>query len=182
MFPAPVASPTTEFGKTPAQVIRATVILGILGTAAVAGLVRLLTRPHSPFGSMFAETGAPTAALYAVAIAPVWLLAAYGCWRSLRDTQRFRLGEEGLEVTGPLGGYVVPWSAMSEAAVTPGGALGLKLSERDTLVASHRGTPQQREWLRTMERFGEWDLLYPQSELGRPAAEVLVWVRDRSGL
>ena len=65
-------------------------------------------------------------------------------------------------------------------------AAGLKTIEdalemrRRILIAYERAEREpdpekQREWLRTLEPFGEWDLLYPRSELGRPPEEV----RDR---
>jgi hypothetical protein len=49
--------------------------------------------------------------------------------------------------------------------------------DREKVVPTHRGNDRQREWLRTQEPFGDWDFLYPASDLGTDADGVLAAIK-----
>jgi hypothetical protein len=172
------STPEHEFGKSPGEMARAALWLVLLGSAAVVGVVRLLTNPTGLLGRAYASTGLPPWPAYAIGVGIVLALALYGYLRAVRDADRFRVTRDGLEVRGPLGFYRVPWADVAEVSVTAAGALGLKLRSREAMLSSHDGTERQQEWLRTMEPFGDWDLMYPASELGVPAADVLGWINE----
>lgn len=181
MSPEP---PVRCFGRTRAQAARAALILALLGCGAIVAVVRLLTRPATPIGIVFKATGIPPQLILGAGCAAVLALAAAGYVISMRAADRFALTPEGLDVNGRLGFYTLAWRNIARVATTPTGALGISIKDREAVLETHRGTPQQREWLRTMEPFGEWDFLYPRADLGCPAEQVVGWVEphlDGSG-
>lgn len=166
------------FGRTPRDAARAAVILALLGCGAVAAVERLLTRPHTPLGEAIAATGIPGFIPLALGVGAVLALSLIGYFKSVRAAEVYRLTEGGFQVRGSLGEYTLAWDNISDAAVTPGQALGFRVRSRERVLETHRGSDQQREWLATMEPFGEWDFLYPRADLGRPPEQVLEWVRS----
>jgi hypothetical protein len=173
-------SPEAEerrFGRTPAQAARAAVVLALLGIGAVGAGVRFLTRPGSPLAAAFAVTGIPPLLLFVAGSAAVIALAAGGFFQAVRAADRFRLTRVGLEVSGRLGAYCLGWDNVAAAGIS----LGIRVHSREAVLATHAGTPRQREWLRTMEPFGDWDFLYPRADLGVPPAEVLRWIDAARG-
>lgn len=170
-------APPSWFGRSPAQAARGALVLTVLGCLAVLAVTRLLTRPHTPTGEAFRAAGVPASVPVAVGLPGVVALAAYGYLRSVRTAPRFRISEQGLTVVGPPGEYTVERNNLADMGITSTGALGLRLESRERLLATHRGTEQQREWLRTAEPYGEWDLVFHPSELGRSPEEVLSWLR-----
>ena len=161
-----------RFGRTPGQSFRAAAILALLGGAAVVGVGRFLTAPRGPLGPAYAATGLPEWLVPGIGAACVALLAVLGLFRSLREAPRFEIGPEGFSVSGTYGSYQVRWENLAAAEATGTGALGLRLRDREALLATHTGTPQQREWLATLEPIGGWDLLFPAADLGRDPETV----------
>jgi hypothetical protein len=177
MNPDPSRLSPPVFGRTPSHAARAAILLALLGGAAVAGVERFLTRPHTPIGDAFLATGIPPWLPLVLGLGIVLALAVFGYWRSVRSAEQFRLTSEGLQVDGPLGCYVLEWRNIREAEVTPTGSLGIRVADRDAVLQTHQGTEQQREWLRTMEPYNGWDFLYPQADLGYPPETVLSWLQ-----
>jgi hypothetical protein len=169
---------THTFGRTPGQSARGALLLAVLGGAAVWGLGRLLFAPRSPFEPVLRGLGIPEWAIPAAGGAVSLALGLLGLRWSLRGAPRFRVTDQGLDITGPLGSYRVDWANLEQAGEAAGGALGLRLRSREALLATHQGSSRQREWLRTQEPFGDWDLLFPAAELGVPVAQALGWLRE----
>lgn len=165
--------PVLTFGRSPAQSARGAVLFGLLGSLLAAGLARMVTRPGSPLGMLWEATGSPVWLAYLLGCGLAWGVAGFGFARAVIQRPRFTVSKEGFAVSGTLGHYRIDWDNVREAGVTRTGALGLKLRDREALLATHRGTERQREWLRTMESFGEWDLVYQPAELGAPGHRVL---------
>ncbi len=172
MSPEPPDLPVS-FGRTPAQEARGALILAVLGGAVAWMIGASLARPTSPVGSLLQSWGLPPASLpaFAVLLALVLAMVAYATTNANRRFYRFTA--DGLEVTESLGTYVLGWDNMKQTGEAVGGGLGVRVHDRGRVLESHLGTPQQREWLRTMEPYGEWDFLYPKEDLGIPVAEVL---------
>jgi len=174
---SPENGPPDSFGRTPGSAARAALVLALLGSAAVLGLFRALVRPHTPLGDVFLAAGIPPMLLPLAGLAGVVGVAAAGYHRAVRTAERFRIGRAGLEVRSPLyGEYVFAWENVARAELTPGGSLGLNVRDREGLLETHRGSERQRELLRTVEPFGEWDFLFHRAELGFPAETVLAWM------
>jgi hypothetical protein len=169
------------FGRTRWQAARAALLIALLGCGVVAWLERVLTRPQTPLGEAFHATGIPPLLPFLLGTSVVVVVALMGFWQSVRTAERYRLTERGLEVEGTLGGYTLEWENIRRAEVTSTGALGIQVTSREAVVATHRGTEAQRELLRTTEPFGTWDYLFTRPELGRRPAEVLEWMRPRLG-
>lgn len=172
-------APTIELGRTWAQAARGAVILALLGCGAILFLLGLLTRRNNPAGELFHQTGTPPAAVLLTGCVCVALIAAYGFRRAVRLAPRFRIADCGFTVSGALGEYTLEWSNVREIGITPAGALGFKVAERSAVVATHVGTAQQREWLRTTEPYGEWDYLFHPGELGVSAQQACDWLAQR---
>jgi hypothetical protein len=168
--------PVRTFGRTPTAAARGAAVLALLGVGAVTVVLRLLTRPGTPVGEAFAATGIPAPLVVGIGAGAVIALAAAGYLRAVRSAERFVVSAEALEVTGPMGSYRIEWSNVREAGAGPGGGLGINVRSRAQLLATFRGTDAQREWLRTLEPFGEWDLLYHRAETGHDAGEILAWL------
>lgn len=175
---SPDPRPTSWFGRTVAQAVRGAVILSILGCGAIIAVERYLTRPNTPLGESFRATGIPPTLPLILGIGSVFAIAFGAAWTSVRNAPRFRITEQGFDVDGTLGRYHLAWDNVHEVGVTSTGALGIRIDDRDAVLATHEGTVQQREWLRTMEPYGEWDFLFQRAELGHPGAQVLEWVRE----
>jgi hypothetical protein len=158
--------------QTVGQSARAAVLLGLLFSLLIYGLVRLITKTGTPLGTVVAGGGFPVPLVYALALGAVWAIALVGFFQAATRAPRLEVRPDGLRVVGQLGSYRLSWPNIREAAVTRSGALGLRLARREEMLETHEGTPQQREWLRTMEPFGEWDLVFNRAELGRPASEA----------
>jgi hypothetical protein len=173
---SPDPSPPGEFGRSPAQAVRAALVLAALGGGAVVAVERFLTRPGTPLGEAFARTGVPPAVPLIAGVAIVVVFAGMGLRQSHRSITRFRMSEVGLEVTDNLGAYILEWTNIAGAEVTRAG-LGVRVVDREAVLRTHRGTGRQREWLRTMEPYGEWDFLFPQAELGHSPEAVLSWLQ-----
>jgi hypothetical protein len=162
-----------EFGRTAATAARGAAVLTLLGCSAVLALYRLFLRRGTPAGDLLAATGLPPEVILLVGVPPVLGLAWYGYVRSMRTAERYRITAEGLMVTGSLGRYTLAWEDIEHAEVSPSGALGIRIHDREALLATHEGTPKQREWLRTQEPFGDWDFLFHRADLGCNAQTVL---------
>ncbi len=170
-------APGDWFGRTPAQVARAAVLLCVFGGGAVVAVERMLTRAGTPLGIAYRSTGLPLWLPLVTGCSAVLVFAAIGAWQSLTSRERYRITPEALEVEGPMGCYRIRWTNVADAGVAAGGALGIRLRDPATLVETHVGTSQQREWLATARLYGEWDLLYPRASLGREGSVVLDWIR-----
>lgn len=166
-----------EFGRNRRQSARGAFILALLGFGAILALDRFLNRPHSPAAEFFRAARIPEWLPKIVGFACVAAVALYGYWRSVRSAPRFRLSKSGLAVKGALGTYTLECPNIREVAVTRAGALGIRVADRVRVLATHQGSPQQREWLRTTEPYGEWDFLFDQAELGVPAEDVVQWIQ-----
>lgn len=175
---SPEPRPISWFGRTAAQAGRGALILALLGCGAILSVERYLVRPHTPVGEAFRATGISPVVPLAVGIGSVLAIAVGAAWTSVRTAPRFRISEQGFEVEGSLGRYRLDWANVEEVGVAPAGALGFRVVDREAMLATHQGTEHQREWLRTMEPYGEWDLLFQRAELGHPAARVLEWIRE----
>jgi len=175
---SPDPRPASWFGRTVAQAVRGAIILSVLGCGAIVSLERYLVRPNTPIGEAFRATGIPPALPLVLGIGCVIAIAAGAAWTSVRAAPRFRITEQGLDVESSVGRYRFDWENVREVGVTSTGALGIQVDDRDALLATHEGTAQQREWLRTMEPYGEWDFLFQRAELGHRAAWVLEWIRE----
>jgi hypothetical protein len=170
----PEAAAHHRFGRTPAEALRAALVFAVLGCGLVLGVVRLITRPQSPLGVLLG--GVPPAILDGAGIALVAAFAVGGYFKALRSADIFLVTPEGLRVRGALGSYLLAWDNVREAGAAAGGALGIGVRDREAVLRTHEGTPRQREWIRTMEPFGEWDYLYPRADLGVPVEEILGWL------
>ena len=153
-------------------------LLALLGVGMLLYLYRLLARSQGPIGQFFLATGISPLLPVGIGVGCVLFLAVSGYLKSRQAAERFLLDERGLTVTGPLGEYRLEWQNVCRADVTPGDALGICVRDRDAVLRTHRGTAQQREWLATMELFGEWDFLFPRADLGRRPETVFGWVRE----
>jgi hypothetical protein len=176
---SPDPSPSSvgrTFGRTAGQAARAAFLLALLGWGAVWYLDRLLTRKGTPVGEVLLRFGFPPGVTSVVGGVCVAAIAAYGFWKSVRSTDRFRIAEDGLHVTGSLGQYVLEWPNLKELGVTAGGSLGVRVRDRGALLATHKGSAEQRHWLETMPPFGEWDLVFPRADLGVSPETVLGWL------
>jgi hypothetical protein len=177
----PEPRPESWFGRTVNQAVRGATILSLLGCGAIISLQRYLVRPNTPIGEAFHAAKIPPQLPLVLGIGCVIAIAMGATWTSIRTAPRFRITEEGLDVRSALGSYRFDWDNVHEVGVTSTGALGLRIEDRDALVATHQGTAQQREWLRTTEPYGEWDFLFQRAELGHRAAYVLEWIREVCG-
>jgi hypothetical protein len=174
-----------RFGRTPAQAARAALVLTVLGAALLILLERGLLRPGSPLGGALSGAGIEPLYFLLAGIGVVVLIAALGYGKAVRTAERYEITPEGLRVESrSLGTYLLAWDNIREARATATSSLGVKVADREALLATHQGTTQQREWLRTQEPFGEWDFLYPRADLGYPAEAVAEWLKphlERSG-
>lgn len=170
-------APGDWFGRTPAQVARAALLLCVFGGGAVVSVERMLTRAGTPLGIAYRSTGLPLWLPLVTGWSAVVVFAAIGVWQSLTSRERYRITPEALEVDGPMGLYRIRWTNVADAGVAVGGALGIRLRDAAALVETHVGTAQQREWLATTRPYGDWDLLYPRASLGREGKVVLEWIR-----
>lgn len=172
-------SPPAGFGRTRAQSARAAVILALLGGAAVLVVNALLTSPRGPLGAVYTSTGLPEWLLTALGGAAVLFIAVAGYGRSVREAPHFEIRREGLHVSSAgMGAFTLEWKNIAEFGATPAG-LGVKIKDRETLVRTHQGTPEQRQWLRTVEPFGQWDLLFPAADLGHSPFVVSKWLEEK---
>jgi hypothetical protein len=145
-------------------------------------LTRLLTREQTPLGDMVRRSGIAADTYAAMGYAVVGVLALVGFVRSVRSAPRFRLSAAGLEVRLPsLGRYLLEWENIVAVGITPGRSLGLRVKDREALLATHHGTAVQRELLATQAPFGEWDFLFTRAEMGHPVTEVEGWLRASLG-
>lgn len=174
---SPEAPHPDRFGRSPAALARGAALLALLGSAAVYGLIRVLARPESPLGALLGGSGIPPGLLAALGIGAVLAVALGGFLKALRTAEVFRLTPRGLLVQGTMGSYLLAWENIRRAEEAAGGALGIQVRDREAVLETHSGSPRQREWLRTMEPFGEWDFLYPRAEIGYPAEQVVEWMR-----
>jgi hypothetical protein len=165
--------PVVVLRRTVGQSARAAALLGVLFSVLTYGLVRLLMKTGTPLGTLVAGSGFPVPLVYALGLGAVWAVALIGFLQAVTRAPRLEVTPNGLRVVGQLGSYRLSWTNIREAAVTRSGALGLRLGSREEMVETHQGTPQQREWLRTMEPFGDWDLVFNRAELGRAPAEAV---------
>lgn len=172
---SPEAAVTT-FGRTPSQALRGALWLALLGSGVMLGLDRVFTREGSPIGEALRRAGVPAVVPLLIGIGCVMSIAAYGYARSTRRPARFAITDAGLEVENHLGWFCLEWSNIRDIGVARGDALGIRVVDQTKVLASHRGTPAQREWLRTQEPFGEWDFLFDRADLGHPAATVRAWL------
>lgn len=177
----PEPRPPAWFGRTVAQAARGAFILTLLGCGAIAAVDRLLNRPDTPLGELYRSTGIPAHLPLLLGMACVIVIAGGAAWTSVCVAPRFRITENGFDVENALGHYRFDWENVAELGVTPSRALGLRIEDREALLATHKGSAKQRAWLRTMEPYGEWDFLFHRSELGYPAAQVLEWIREVCG-
>ncbi len=170
------------FGCPPGRLVRAALLLTAIGLAVMDRLLLLLTRPGSIPAEMLKSAGISLAPFRALALLLVAGAGAYLCVRGLRRAAKYRFSETGFQVRDGLGEYEIAWQNLEAAGTTAARSLGLRVRDREALRATHRGSGRQSEWFRTMQRFGEWDLLYPEAELGRPANELLAEIQIRTGL
>lgn len=170
------------FGCPPGRLIRAAVLLTAIGLAVMDRLLLLLTRPGSIPAEMLKSAGISLAPFRGLALLLVVGAGAYLCVRGLRRAAKYRFSESGFQVQDGLGEYEITWKNLEAVGVTAAKSLGLRVRSHESLCATHRGSARQGEWFRTMQRFGEWDLLYPEAELGRPANELLAEIQIRTGL
>jgi len=173
---SPEPHPRT-FGRTRLQSARAALLLALLGGAAIGLVNWQIVRPRGPLGTAYRATGHHPLLPLMLALPVVFALALVGYRKSVRTAEQFRIMAEGLEVRGFYGRYVLQWSNIAEAATTAGGSLGVRVRSREAVLETHEGTAQQREWLRTLTPFGDWDYSYPRADLGCPADQVLEWMR-----
>ena len=166
------------FGRTAAQAARAALLLALLGWGAVWYLGRLLTRKGTPVGEVLLRFGFPPGITSALGGASVPAIAACGFWKSVRSTDRFRIAHDEHQETRSQNEYLLEWPNLKQIGVTAGGSLGVRIRDRGALLATHRGSAQQRHWLETMPPFGEWDLVYPRADLGVSPETVLGWVKS----
>lgn len=177
----PEPRPSSWFGRTVAQAVRGATLLTLLGWGVLASLDRLLNRPNTLVGDLFRSSGMSPHLPLLLGMACVAAIAASAAWTSVRAAPRFRITERGFDVESALGRYHFDWDNVREVGVASSGALGFQIEDRDALLATHEGSAQQREWLRTMEPYGEWDFLFQRAELGYRAAYVLEWIREVCG-
>jgi len=154
------------------------VILAVLGCAAIVGVARLLTKRGTPVGELVLSAGIPEWAPLALGCGCVVAIAVYAFRRSVRVAPRFRIDDRGLTVSDTGGDYTLEWSNIREVGVTSVGALGIRVVDRGAVVATHAGTDEQREWLRTAEPYREWDYLFDSSEMGVSGEVVCGWVGE----
>ncbi|HTE18598.1 MAG TPA: PH domain-containing protein, partial [Armatimonadota bacterium] len=173
---SPEPAPARTFGRTPAAAARAAVVLFLIGSGVVLLIESRLTREGTPLGEALRRAGISPLVPLVFGIGSVAALALYGYVAAVRGAQRFHVSPEGLRVEGGLGEYTLEWANVRGVEATRGNALGIRVRSRERVVGTHRGTEKQREWLRTMEPYGEWDFLYPRAELGVPPEQVLEWV------
>jgi hypothetical protein len=178
----PDSQPPAQFGRTPAQVARGALVLTAIGWLFVFILSRVLLRPGTGLADRLESAGVPPVGLVIGASAAAAALGLYVYIQSIRQAPRFRLTPAGLEVTGTLGEYTVRWENLRDLGVTPGGALGLRVHSRDAIAETHAGTPEQRERLRALPPYGDWDYFYPVADLGHPAETVAGWITDRASV
>jgi hypothetical protein len=177
----PDPRPPSWFGRTVAQAARGSFILSLLGCGVMAAVDRYLNRPNTPLGELYRTTGIPAHLPLLLGMACVIAIAVGAAWTSVRVAPRFRITDDGFDVESALGRYRFDWENVVELGVTRSRALGLRIEDRDALLVTHEGSPKQREWLRTMEPYGEWDFIFHRSELGYPSALVLEWIREVCG-
>lgn len=175
-------SPDTSvtFGRTAGECARSAVVLAGLGLAAVWGVGRLFLRLDSPLSAPLIALGLSPLAVPVAGTLVVLALAVSGYRKALQSRPQFRLTAPGLEVTDAVGRYLLAWDNIAGCGEAAGGALGIRVRDREAVVATHAGTERQREWLRTLPPYGEWDFLYPRSDLGRPVGEILEWLRAQT--
>lgn len=165
------------FGRTAWQTARGTLLVAALGLGAVALLSRYFARSQTPLGALFQASRLPPELPLVAGCVVVLGLSLWAWSHAARSAERFCLDERGLEVRGWLGTYRLDWENVAAVGVTEGGSLGIRVRRREALLETHAGTDRQREWLRTLEPYGEWDYLFTRADLGVDAHDVREWMR-----
>jgi hypothetical protein len=106
----------------------ATVMVLLLAAACLAGLVALVLL--YAWEGLHGSIGAAVAAAFFAAITGYgvyisWLGGEGGGWRPHRGWPAVRLGAEGVELAGPLGGWFMPWDVCPVPVPRAGGELRL---------------------------------------------------------
>ena len=164
--------PVATFGSSSRQSALAAAVLAVL--LAVGGLFvsAIVSRPGSPGYDWLLRLRLGPGALSVGAIAAAIGIALWGFVRAGRLERIYRVAPEGLIFEDRMGRYLLEWSNLEDAALTPGGALGLRIRDLQALLRTHSGSPEQFVLLSELPRVGGWDLFLRSGDLGCPVEEV----------
>lgn len=171
--PAASTAPlVATFGSSSRQSALAAAVLAIV--LAVGGLFvsAIVSRPGSPGYEWLLRLGLGPGALPVGAIAAAIGIALWGFFRAGRLERIYRVAPEGLVFEDRMGRYLLEWSNVEDAALTPGGALGLRVRDLQALLRTHSGSPEQLLLLSELPRVGGWDLFLRSGDVGCPIEEV----------
>lgn len=170
------------FGRTPRKALQGALALLLVLSLGWLVVERMLTRPGGPTARFLAQQGLPDWLILAAGLALAVVITALGTREYLRTGVRFTLQEEGLRIEDGLGSYLVEWNNLAGVGVSRVHALLLRVRDQDRLLATHRGTDQQRTLLAKRRSVDGWDMVFLRSEVGLPTPEVAAWLRRRAGL
>ena len=182
--PTPPQPEEFVFGTSTIQVLRSAILVMLFGLVGVFLIARLVDRTGTPLHALAELLGLNAATAFVIGAVVVAIATGFGTWRALCGRTQFRASAAGLAVSDVLGTYLLAWDNVREMEALYQRDLGIRVCNREALVATHSGTPLQRQRLRDGQGYVGWDLTYLRHELGLPAATVverLQSYRDRFG-
>jgi hypothetical protein len=148
------------------RALRALAICWLLGTVAATVFGYGAAARGSFLGRALAGFGAqPGIAVFALIEALTLAGVLYAAGHVLRRRHRLRLTARGVEVEDSVGRYVVEWENLAETGTAAGPLAGLKVRDRDRLLATHEGSGAQRALLASREPVAGYDLVFTRDEL-----------------
>lgn len=165
-----------SFGLTPMRAARSAGVVTVLGIAGVGAVATLAGREGTPLHSLLAAVGLSATALFVAGALLVVTFALIGARKALASATVFTIAEVGLHVAGPAGRYVLAWDNIKRLGTLFKHDLGITVVSRGAVLASHSGTPEQRERFERLMReepYQGWDFHYFRHELGMPVDRVL---------
>ncbi len=148
------------------RVLRSIAIGWVLGTCAAFVVAAAAETMRTPAARLLGGLGLAPALVGFLLVEGLTLAAVgYSLGHLLRRRQCLRLTQVGIEIEDSAGAYRVDWENLAEEGLHPGPLAGLRVADRDSLLATHRGTATQRELLATREPVGGYDLVFTPEEL-----------------
>lgn len=153
-------------GPARGRLVIVAVGVALAGGAGVAWFVRLALEG----GRVTPWFWAGAIGLLTVAVVAAALVAA------ARARGAIYLTPAGIDIAGEYGRFCIAWENLEAVGRCHGRLVGLRVRDRDALLLTHQGSAQQREWLATLPRSEEWDLLLTSVDLACGIDRFVAWV------